>query len=493
VVKLADTPDLGSDDASRGGSSPSARTIIKQLNSLKGKTEYLMQVTKIFSDNLKHKFNVIESAENLQNKFDKQIQKAGAKTHIKGFRPGKASKDVLVKQFGSETWEKIANSAIHEAVGEINKNNGFRNAIDPVIEVITFKEGKDFEFTLTFETLPDIDIKDVKSISVDQLNVIISDDDVKQRLNSLHKNHVRYQDITGTRPAKKGDLIKVKWSGVLEDGSRIEIPSTHEILLGAEQKDDSFKAVVKSLYGKIAGDDFEETIMFSPKEKEAKLAGKKATIKVNVQSIEEPVIFNLDNEFAKEFEMESLEDLTASVRRVLEQESNKIAQLFQKRKLLDALDAQYSFNLPPTVVENEFNAIWKQFKHEMVEARENGDMDSEDENKSEEDFRVEYQAIAERRVRLGLLVSFFADKNKIKLSDEEVRTAVVQEAVKYPKQTNEVINHFLKNKQALGTLVAPLLEAKVLDFILQQANVTMRDANFAELKEIVQGIIPTPY
>ncbi len=452
-----------------------------------------MQVAKIVSEKLKHQFKVTALAAELQKKYDMQLQKVGAKARIPGFRPGKTPKEILVQRYGAEAWEDAGNAILREALAEIYKDHKFRNAIDPAVAIISFEEGKDFECTITFETLPDIEVKNFNDISLDVLTVTISDKDVEQRLKKMCEEHVKYQKPSDGRPAGKGDLVSVKWSGTLEDGKGIELPETYQILLGPEKEESPFAPIVKALYGKKAGDHFEGKIQFSKEEKVTDLAGKKAVVKVEVQKIEEPITFKLDDAFAKEFEAETLEDLRKTVRTSVEHEGKKVAHLYTKRNLLDALDAQYTFDLPPTMVENEFKAIWDQLQRELAEARANGELDEEDEEKSEKELRADYEIIAKRRVRLGLLISHLADTHKLKLSDEEIRMAVFQEAMRYSSQMDDVIKYYVNNNQALRNLVAPLLEDKVVDFILSKSNVTERKVDFLTLKKVVRGVIPTPY
>jgi trigger factor len=452
-----------------------------------------MQVAKILSEKLRHEFKVTALTEELQDKYDAQLKKVGAKARIPGFRPGKMPREILVQRFGSEAWEDAGNAILREAFAEINKSHKFRNAIDPAVKVVTFEEGKDFECVIAFETLPDIDVKSFDDISLDVLEVTISDQDVEQRLEKMCEEHIKYRKPSEDRAAQKGDLVAVKWSGALEDGKGIELPETYQILLGPEKEDSPFVPIVKALYGKKVGDRFEGKVQFSKEEKVVDLAGKKAVIKVEVQKIEEPITFKLDDTFAKEFEVETLEDLRKSVRTSVEHEGKKVARLYTKRNLLDALDAQYTFDLPPTMVENEFKAIWDQLQRELAEARANGELDEDDEEKSEKELRADYEIIAKRRVRLGLLISHLADANKVKLSDEEIRMAVFQEAMRYPSQMDDVIKYFVNNNQALRNLVAPLLEDKVVDFILSKSNVRERNVDFSTLKKVVRGVIPTPY
>jgi trigger factor len=452
-----------------------------------------MQVAKVLSEKLKHEFKVTALAEELQKKYEVQLKKIGSKARIPGFRPGKMPREILVKRFGAEAWEDAGNGILREAFAEIYKEHKFRNAIDPAVNVVTFEEGKDFECLVVFETLPDIDVKGFNDITLDILDVAISDQDVEQRLKKMCDEHVKYINPSDERAAQKGDLVGVKWSGTLEDGKGIELPEIYQILLGPEKEDSPFAPIVKALYGKKMGDRFEGNVQFSKEEKVTELAGKKAVVKVEVQKIEEPVTFKLDDDFAKEFEAETLEDLRKKVRASIEHEGKKVAHLYMKRNLLDALDAQYTFDLPPTMVENEFKAIWEQLQRELAEARASGELDEEDEEKSEKELRADYEIIAKRRVRLGLLISHLADSNEIKLSDEEVRMAVFQEAMRYPSQMDDVIKYYVNNNQALRNLVAPLLEDKVVDFILSKSNVTERKVDFLTLKKVVRGVIPTPY
>jgi len=452
-----------------------------------------MQVAKTLSEKLKFEFKITATAAELQNKFHFQLNKLGAKVKIPGFRPGKTPEAILVQRFGASALEDAGNEILQEALKQIYKDHKFRNAIEPTVNMVSFERGKDFECIIIFEVLPDIEIKNFKDISLDQLDVTISDKDVEERLKKMCNEHIRYQIPATARSAHKGDLVLVKWSGTLEDGKGIELPETYQILLGPEKEDSPFIPVVKALYGKKPGDKFEEKVQFSKEEKVTDLAGKKAVIKVDVQKVEEPIAFKLDNEFAKEFEFETLEDLRKSVRQSVENEGKKVAHLYTKRNLLDALDAQYNFDLPPTMVENEFKAIWAQLQRELTEARANGELDEEDEQKTEAELKADYELIAKRRVRLGLLISHLADINKIKLSDEEVRMAVFQEAMRYPSQTEEVIKYYVNNNQALRNLVAPLLEDKVVDFILASSNVKERNVDFPTLKKVVRGVIPTPY
>jgi len=452
-----------------------------------------MQVSRISSEKLKHQFKITVPARDLEEKFDQQLEKIGARVRIPGFRSGKTPRSILVQRYGAEVWEDTGNAVLREALKQIYREHKFRNAIDPIVNIISFEKDKDFECTVTFEILPDIDVKSFKGISLEILNVAITDEDIEKRLQKMCDEHIKYQEPSQTRPAAKRDLIWVKWSGTLEDGKRIEIPETYQILLGPEKKESPFAPVVKALYGKGIGDHFEEKIRFSHQEKVAELADKEATVKVEVQKIEEPITFQLDDTFAKEYNLETLEELRKTVRSTMEYESKKVAYLYTKRNLLDALDAQYNFDLPPTMVENEFKAIWEQLKNELNEAQVNGELDEEESHKSENELKTEYEFIAKRRVRLGLLIAQLADLNKLKLTDEEVRRAVVNEAMRHPSQMDEVIKFYGNNHQALRNLVAPLLEDKVVDFVLKESAVVEREVDFSTLKKIVQGIIPTPY
>jgi trigger factor len=298
-----------------------------------------MHVEKILSEKLKHQFKIKALAAELQEKFDLQMKKIGAKVRIPGFRPGKTPRAILEQRYGAEALEDVGNAILREAVDQIYKDHKFRNAVDPAIDIISFEKEKDFECTISFEVLPDIEIKSFKDISIDMLSVTISDEDVEQRLQKICNEHIRYEEPKEARVAHKGDLVSVTWSGTLEDGKGIDLPETYQILLGPEKESSPFAPIVKSLYGQKVGDHFEGTVHFSQEEKVPELVGKKAQIKVEVTKIEEPITFKLDDTFAKEFGLETFDDLRKSTRDSIEHEGKKVAHLYAKRNLLDALDS----------------------------------------------------------------------------------------------------------------------------------------------------------
>jgi trigger factor len=451
-----------------------------------------MQVTKVESKKLTHQFRVTTSAAELQTKFYTQLEKIGARVRIPGFRPGKAPKNILIQRYGADCWEDAGNAVLREAFEKINKENKFHSAVDPVVDVLSFEKDKDFECTITFEVMPEIEIKNLNDIPLEKLIVTISDQDVEARLKQMHAEHVRYKEPEQPRAAQKGDLVSVKWSGVLDDGKRVDLPETYQILLGPENGDSPFAPVVKTLYGKSVGYAFDQEIKFLNEEKVKDLAGKTAKIKVEVQKIEEPLVFKLDDAFAKEFDLETLEEMRQSVRTSVEHESQKVAYLYLKRHLLDALNDRCDFDLPPTLVDNEFKAIWGHLQRELADARANGELEEDDE-KTEEELKEEYSEIAKRRVRLGLLISNLVERHKLSLTEEEIRMAIFQEAMRYPSQMEDVIRYFAKNKKALQNLIAPLLEDKVVELIIKTSNLTERHVDFTTLKKVVKGVIPTPY
>jgi trigger factor len=451
-----------------------------------------MQITKIESEKLKLQFKITVPAAELENKFDAQLQRISARVRIPGFRPGKTPKKVLTQRYGADCWEDVGNAVLREAIEKIDKENKLRNAVDPIVDIVSFEQGKDFECAITFEVLPEIEVKGLKDIALEKLIVTIDDQDVEERLKQIHAEHMRYKEPDQPRVAQKGDLISVKWSGVLDDEKRVDLPETYQILLGPENDASPFAPVVKALYGKDVGHIFDQEIKFLGEEKIEDLSGKTAKIKVEIQKIEEPVTFKLDDVFAKEFNMETLEALRKSVRASVEHESQKVAYLYLKRHLLDALNDLCNFDLPPTLVEHEFKAIWTHLQRELADARANGELE-EDDDKPEEELKKEYDEIARRRVRLGLLISNLVERHNLNLSEEEIRMAIFQEALRYPSQMEDVVKYFAKNKKALQNLIAPILEDKVVDFIVKTSNLTERHVDFPTLKKVVRGVIPTPY
>lgn len=447
-----------------------------------------MQISKLQVIGLKQEYKVVVPAQDIQKKIDQILQTFGQGTKLPGFRPGKVPVAVLKNRYGPQAMKEALDQTISSGVRQIVQDNSLRQATQPSINIVSFEENKDLELTVAIEVLPDINISDFSKISLEKLVVEIPETEVSKKIDELVESHKKYKDLEEPRASKKGDLLHLDVNAKVDDKPFSGFGSHMHITLGAEEPI-LFGNIEKALDGSKAGDKVDVEDNFPKDFGDKKLAGKKVQFHFTVTKIEEPIKFKLDETFAKEMGCESVDDLKKRLRESIEKEYSNLARLRLKRHLLDNLSENYKFELPETLVKNEFDGIWKRLQEEMAQARTQGTLDPED-DRPENELRSEYEEIAERRVRLGLLISEVSRINKINVSDEELRQAVYAEAMRYPRQMKEVMEFYRKNSQALDHLAAPILEDKVVDFILAGASLKEKKVKTDELIEAIRGVVP---
>lgn len=461
-----------------------------------------MQVAHTLSEGLKHGFKVTIPSSKIQTQVSKNLAELGKEAKVSGFRPGKVPEALLRQRYGVRVFQEAVEDLVQSSVKKVLDDHKIRQAFQPKVQVKDLIENKDLEFTIEVESLPEIKLKDFKSLSFEQLNVNVGDDEVENRLNDLAKKQKKFVVLKTPRPAQKGDLVSFEILDVTVDGlpeknfnkdGTIELGHTRNV---------EFTELDKSLTGKKIGDKLTVTQELSFKEDGEEESSKKAKksegiFKIKVTNIEEPVQFEVNDELAKEFNLKSLDELRKNLKLSVEADYKKLSRLHVKRFLLDKLAEDYKFDLPPTLVENEFNAIWSQLQEELKNAKAQGLPIEED--KSDAALKKEYRTIAERRVRLGLLISEISKINKIQLTEEELRTLIFNQAIRSsngqinPDQMAKFFEFYRKNPQALDQVASPALEDKVVDFILKGATVKERTVDAATFRKTVQGVIPTPF
>ena len=423
-----------------------------------------MQVTQTSSQGLKQEFKVVLPAGDLAAKLGAQLAEMQAKAQIKGFRPGKAPIGHLKKLYGKSIMGDVLQEAVNEANRKIVEDHQLRIAVEPKldfpggqdeVERALAAEG-DFAFVVTFETLPKFDIGSFDDISLERPVAQVSDEDVETALQSLAD---RAQEFEARAEGGTGGDVDI----VL--GSGTYIPGFEEQLEGAG-----------------AGEQRLVKVKFPDDYSAAHLAGKDAEFDVTVKSVSAPKALGLDEELAKKYGFESLEAMQTAVRGNLEADFDKASRDTMKRALLDALDGRYAFELPESLVEQEFNNIWGQ--HEQ-ESRRRGQPLAE-EGKTEDETRAEFRKIAERRVRLGLVLAEIGQNAGVKVEDKDLTEALVERARMFPGQEKQVWD-YRKNEQALAQLRAPIYEERVVDHIAKLIKISdktvTRDELFAEEDE----------
>lgn len=448
-----------------------------------------MNVTETLSQGLKREFQVVLNATDLKSRLDGELQNLQGKAKINGFRPGKVPVGHLRRLYGRSVMADVVQNAVNEANQKIVADNGLKLAFEPQIkfpenkdEIEAAMEAKgDLAFTVALEVLPKIEVVDVSDVSLEKPVAEVPEADVDAALERMASQNRAFESKKDGAKAAKGDRLLISFVGTLEGkpfdgGTGSEIP----LELGAGQFIPGFE---EQLEGVKKGEQRTVAVTFPENYTATHLAGKPAEFAVTVDDVQAPGELKIDDELAKGFGMESLDALKAAVREQIGRELGEQSRRKVKKSLLDALDEKYSFELPPTLVEQEFAAVWSQVEADMK----NANKTFADENTTEDEARAEYRKIAERRVRLGLVLAEIGEQAKVQISDDEVTQALIQRARQFPGQEKEVWEFYRKNPQALAEIRAPIFEEKVVDHLLGQVKVSdksvSREALFADDEE----------
>lgn len=439
-----------------------------------------MQVQETLSEGLKREYQITVPAKDLDGRVAARLEELKSRVRINGFRPGKVPAEHLKRLYGRSVFGEVLQELMTEANKKIVDEKNVKLAMQPKVslpeeesEVEQVVEGKaDLTYKVEVEILPEIAVGDLKSISIERPVADIEDADVQETLDRLASQNATYEKKDGAAADKDKVVIDFVGSidGVEFEGGKGE---GHPLILGSGQFIPGFE---EQLVGVKAGDKKDVTVSF-PAEYQAKdLAGKEAVFAVTVQDVEAAKNVAIDDELAKKLGMESLDKLKEAIREQIQTGYDQAARQRLKRSLLDALDATHKFELPPTLVEQEFSGIWSRVSKEL----ESGD-ETLREGKTDDQLQAEYRTIAERRVRLGLLLAEIGDKNNIQVTNDEVTKAVVDRARQFPGQEQMVWEFYQKNQEALAELRAPIFEEKVVDYIVGLVNVTEKKVSKDEL------------
>ena len=447
----------------------------------------MTQISETTNEGLKRELQVIVPRDELGSKFDERLNEIKGQVQLKGFRKGKVPLTHLKKIYGPSVMAEVLQKAVEESSTNALEERKERPAQQPKVDlpededvIKKIMEGEaDLPFTMSYEVLPDIDVTDFSKIRLEKLVADVDDEAVNKALEELARRATNFE-AEEARAAEKGDRLKISFIGSI-DGEPFEGGSgedTH-IVLGEGQFIPGFE---DQLIGAKTGDKRLVKVTF-PDDYQAKdLAGKDAEFDVAVTEVAKPVKPAVDEELARMMGAENLEKLTEMVKAQISDEYAQVARNKLKRDLLDELEKAHQFELPPSLVETEFEAIWKQVTKGMEDAKKT----FEDEGKTEEDARQDYRKIAERRVRLGLIIGEIGDRNNIKVTKEELQRAVLDQTRRYPGQEKFVYEFYEKNPGALAELRAPIFEDKVMDLILELARVEEKTISIEDLLKTME-------
>jgi trigger factor len=433
-----------------------------------------MQVTELSAEGLKREYKVVVQAAEIEHQVAHRLEELKGRIRMPGFRPGKVPLALLRKQYGRSVMGEVLEQAVNQGSQQAIADHELRPALRPKIEVTAFDEGADLEFTMALEVLPDVPEVDLKQIELVRLVAEVSDETLARSLDRFAKRFQEYAPPAEPRPSRAEDRVIINFEGridgeVFEGGKAEDFP----LVLGSGFMLPGFE---DQLTGVEAGADATVNAVFPEAFPNPELAGKPATFTVKVKQVEEPKPLVLTDDLATGQGFDDLDALKTAIRESIARGYAQVSRARLKRALLDRLAESCRFDVPGGMVDLEFEAIWKQLKEEMERTRE-----SLPEGKSDDDLKEEYRAIAERRVRLGLILSDIGQKNELKVEQHELNHAIMEQARRYPGQEQKVLQFFRSNPSALEQLRAPLYEDKVVDFIFQMTNVSEKKVTPEEL------------
>jgi trigger factor len=443
-----------------------------------------MEVTETLSDGLKREFHIQIPAADLEARVSQRLNELKDRVQLRGFRPGKVPVTHLKKMYGKAVMAETIDAIIRELNGKIVSDRGLKLATEPKVTLADQESAvdklmggqSDLDYTLALELLPQIQLADFKGMKVERMVADVTDAEVDEAVGKIAEQNRPFSAKAAGAKAERGDRLVIDFNGRV-DGKWFEGGTGTDVVvnLGAGSFLPGFE---DQLTGAAAGEQKQIKVTFPSEYANTELAGKEAEFDVTVKAVETPGAVSMDDAFAKTLGLESLDRLKQAVRERLQRDLTAASRQRLKRQLLDQLDESHKFALPPTLAEQEFNNVWN-----AVE----GDLKAQnrtfaDEGTTEEKAREEYRAIADRRVRLGLVLAEIGEKNGIHVSEQELSRAVVARAQQVPGHEQQIWDYYRKHPEALASLRAPIFEDKVIDFLIELADVTEKHVSREELE-----------
>ena len=438
-----------------------------------------MQVTETLSDGLRRGYSVIVAADELQGRRDKRLAELGQGLKLPGFRPGKVPMSVVRQRYGTAVQAEVLEQSVSEATEKLLEDRGLRPAMQPKVDLQGAEvAGADLAFTVEMEVLPEITVPDLGAISLTRLVAVPSDETIDAALAEVAKRHRTVEDMPEARPAGRGDIVVADFVGRI-DGVAFEggTASDVSIEVGGEGFIPGF---TEQLEGISAGETRTIEVMFPAEYQAAELAGKPAQFEIVAKSLRSSTVPAVDDELARKMGFDAIGRVRDAVREQMVGEYRQLSRMRIKRELLDALAERTDFAAPVSMVDAEFGQIWSRIEAD----RSAGKLDEEDREKDEETLRSDYRGIAERRVKLGLLLAEVGRLNGIQVGQDEMVRAMRAEAARYKGQEQQVMEFFRTNPRAAETLRGPIYENKVVDYVLELAHVDEREVSADELATV---------
>ena len=441
-----------------------------------------MQIKETTNEGLKRAYTVTIPAKEIDERVNSEVKKIAPQVKMPGFRPGKVPANLVRKMHGEQLHAQTLNDMIRESVDKVMADNKLRPAMQPSIELDEgYEEGKDASLSVELEILPEIDAPEVDGLALERLTVPVTDEQVDEAVERIASNNKSYKDAAKTKKAADGDQLIIDFVGRV-DGTEFEGGKAENtpLTIGSGQFIPGFE---EQLTGVKTGDKKTITVTFPEDYPAENLKGKEAEFDVTVQQVKVPTDTKIDDEFAKNLGLEGLDKLKELLRGQLEQETSGLTRTQMKRQLLDTLAAGHDFAVPQGMVDAEFEQIWAQLQQEAARSD-----DAETMLKEMDDEKDDYRKIAERRVRLGLLLSEIGQKNGVEVNANEMNMLIQQAAQQYRAEDRErFIQYVQQEPMAAAQLRAPLYEDKVVDFLFDKAEITDREVTREELEAAIEA------
>ncbi|MDC0033440.1 trigger factor [Alphaproteobacteria bacterium] len=433
-----------------------------------------MQVNETSAEGLKREFKVVVPSIDVESSMVERLTEIGNSVSVPGFRPGKVPIALLKKRYGDAVKGEVLEKTIQDSWQQALTEKGLRPAAQPKVEIVTFEDGVDLEYTLAVELLPDIDPIDFSQIELERRVVKVSGEEVTKSLERLAESRRVFDTVDG-RIAEKGDQVVIDFTGKV-DGEEFAGGTVNdfELEIGGAAFLPGFDDQIAGMQG---NDNRTIKINVADDHPNDQLRGKEVEFEVTIKEVREPKSANVDDDLAKSSGMENLDALKDAVTEQLGREYSQLSRAHLKKELLDKLSEEHSFELPEGIVDAEFEGVWKQ----VLDAKERDALDPDDKGKSDEELKANFRNISERRVRLGLLLADVGRVNNITVTQDDLNRAIHAEASRFPGQEARVLEYFQKDENALQELQAPIFEDKVVDFVIEMANINEKEVSLEEL------------
>lgn len=434
----------------------------------------MIEVTQTSAEGLKREFRVVVEDATIEERVDAKLGELAGRISLPGFRPGKVPLSLLRKRYGAAVRGEVLEETVNEGTRRALSDQGLRAAVQPEVEVTKFEEGGGLEYRLAIEAFPEIESVDFSAIEIEQLRAQPTEEHVQSHLEWMAEAQTTYE-TEENREARSGDAVVIDFVG-RRDGVEFEggAAQDFELVLGSGAFVPGFD---DPLIGATAGRHLDIDVTFPETYPAEELAGQSVVFEVDVKEVKRPEQPAIDDGLAVKMGVENLEELRKAVSDQIRSDYDRVSRERVKRQLLDALAERCDFEIPRGLVDDEFKEIWGRLGDEHLTPDEN----EEDPPKSEEEAREEYRAIAERRVGLGLLLSDVGRRNNIEVQEDEINRAMAEFARRFPGKEHEIVRELRNDSQAIARFQGPILEDKVVDFILEMARVSEREVTPDEL------------